>query len=327
MREKVTRRAVLGAAVAGAAGFLKPLNILSAKAAQPATRVGFAVPDGACDCHVHVFGDPQRYPFAPGRVYTPETASIAELRACLDALHMDRVVIVQASVYGTDNRCTVDAVRELGRRARGVAVIDANTPDAALDDMAAAGIRGVRLNLSTAGVSDPSVALQAFTTAAERASKRKWHIQLNTSLKLIDAIRSQLQASPVPVVFDHFGGAAASAGVQQPGFEALVALVKSGTAYVKISGAADSVSKRAPDYPDVSPLARALVGANPQRILWGSNWPHPDSARVAGRKNTDIAPLMQTDDGRVLNLLAEWVPDAAVRRGILVENPARLYGF
>ena len=327
MMEKVTRRAVLGAAVAGAAGFLKPLNVLSAKAAQPATRVGFAVPDGACDCHVHVFGDPQRYPFASGRVYTPETASIAELRACLDALHMDRVVIVQPSVYGTDNRCTVDAVRELGRRARGVAVVDANTPDAALDDLAAAGIRGVRLNLMTAGVSDPSVALQAFTTAAERASKRKWHIQLNTSLKLIDAIRSQLQASPVHVVFDHFGGAAASAGVQQPGFGALVALVKSGTAYVKISGAADSVSTRAPDYPDVSPLARALVGANPQRILWGSNWTHPDSARVPGRKNTDIAPLMQTDDGRVLNLLAEWVPDAAVRRGILVENPARLYGF
>jgi predicted TIM-barrel fold metal-dependent hydrolase len=327
MMEKVTRRAVLGAAVAGAAGFFRPLNILSAKAAQPATRVGFAVPDGACDCHVHVFGDPQRYPFTAGRVYTPETASIAELRTCLDALHMDRVVIVQPSVYGTDNRCTVDTMRELGRRARGVAVVDANTPDAALDDMAAAGIRGVRLNLSTAGVSDPSVALQAFTTAAERASKRKWHIQLNTSLKLIDAIRSQLQASPVPVVFDHFGGAAASAGVQQPGFEALVALVKSGTAYVKISGAADSVSRRAPDYPDVSPLARALVGANPQRILWGSNWPHPDSARVPGRKNTDIAPLMQTDDGRVLNLLAEWVPDAAVRRGILVENPARLYGF
>jgi predicted TIM-barrel fold metal-dependent hydrolase len=327
MMEKVTRRAVLGAAVAGAAGFLKSLNVLSAKAAQPATRVAFAVPDGACDCHVHVFGDPQRYPFASGRVYTPETASIPELRACLDALHMDRVVIVQPSVYGTDNRCTVDTVRELGRRARGVAVVDANTPDAALDDMAAAGVRGVRLNLMTAGVNDPSVALQAFTTAAERASKRKWHIQLNTSLKLIDAIRPQLQASPVPLVFDHFGGAAASAGVQQPGFDALVALVKSGTAYVKISGAADSVSRRAPDYPDVSPLARALVGANPQRILWGSNWPHPDSARVPGRKNTDIAPLMQTDDGRVLNLLPEWVPDAAVRRGILVENPARLYGF
>jgi predicted TIM-barrel fold metal-dependent hydrolase len=325
--EKISRRAALGALVAGAAGLCRPSNILSAKAAQPATRVAFAVPDGACDCHVHVFSDPQRYPFAPGRVYTPETASIAELRACLDALHMDRVVIVQPSVYGTDNRCTVDTVRELGRRARGVAVIDANTPDAALDDLAAAGIRGIRLNLTQAGVSDPSLALQTFTTAAERASRRKWHVQLNTALKLIAAIRPQLQASPVPVVFDHFGGATASAGVQQPGFDALIALVKSGSAYVKISGAADITSRRAPDYADVSPLARALVGANPERILWGSNWPHPDSARVPGRKNTDIAPLMQTDDGRVLNLLPEWVPEPAIRHAILVENPARLYGF
>jgi len=327
MMERISRRAVLGAAIAGAAGFFKSSNVLSATAAQPATKVGFAVPRGACDCHVHVFGDPQRYPFASARVYTPETASIAELRTCLDALHMDRVVIVQPSVYGTDNRCMVDAVRELRPRARGVAVIDANTPDAALDDMATAGVRGVRLNLSQAGVSDPSVAVQAFTTAAERARTRKWHVQLNTSLKLIDAIRPQLQASPVPVVFDHFGGATASAGVQQPGFDALVALVKSGSAYVKISGAADSVSRRPPDYSDVTPFARALVGANPQRILWGSNWPHPDSAPTPGRKNTDIAPLMQTDDGRVLNLLAVWVPDAAVRRVILVDNPARLYGF
>jgi predicted TIM-barrel fold metal-dependent hydrolase len=249
------------------------------------------------------------------------------LRTLLDALHMDRVVVVQPSVYGTDNRCTVDAVRELGRRARGVAVVDSNTPDVALDEMARAGIRGLRLNLSQAGVGDPAVALERFRTAAERAKALNWHIQLNTSLKVIDAIRPQLLASPVPLVIDHFGGAAASAGVQQPGFDALVALVKSGQAYVKVSGAADSVSTRSPDYPDVLPLARALVAANPQRILWGSNWPHPDSRSVPGRKNTDIAPLMHTDDGQVLNLLAVWVPDAAVRRMILVDNPAALYGF
>jgi predicted TIM-barrel fold metal-dependent hydrolase len=323
----ISRRALLGTTIAGATGFFKPWQTAFAKAAQPRTKVAFAVPEGACDCHVHVFGDPQKYQFFAGRVYTPEPASVAELRACLDALHMGRVVVVQPSVYGTDNRCTVDAVRELGRRARGVAVIDANTPDAALDDMAAAGIRGVRLNLSTAGVNDPSVGLRAFTAAAERASRRKWHIQLNTSLRMIDAIRVQLQASPVPIVIDHFGGATASAGVQQPGFDALVALVKSGVAYVKISGAADSVSKQPPDYADVAPLARALVAANAQRILWGTNWPHPDSTPIAGRKNTDIAPLMQTDDGRVLNLLSEWVPNAATRHAILVDNPARLYGF
>jgi predicted TIM-barrel fold metal-dependent hydrolase len=115
--------------------------------------------------------------------------------------------------------------------------------------------------------------------------------------------------------------------VQQPGFDALVNLVKSGKAYVKLSAAADQVSKQAPDYADVVPLAKALVAANAQRVLWGTDWPHPDSRILPERKNTDIAPLLQTDDGRVLNLLPVWVPDPSVRRTILVDNPARLYGF
>jgi predicted TIM-barrel fold metal-dependent hydrolase len=285
------------------------------------------MPAGACDCHVHVFGDPQRYPFFSGRVYTPETASVAELRALHDALHIDRVVVVQPSVYGTDNSCTLDAIRQLGNRARGVVVIDANTPDATLDQMARNGIRGIRLNLATAGITDPTVALPRFQAAAERAKARGWHIQLNTSLRVIDALSAQLLASPVPLVFDHFGGAQASAGVNQPGFGALVNLVKAGKAYIKISAAADSVSTKAPDYPDVVPLARALVSANPQRILWGTNWPHPDSATRPDRKATDLAPNMQTDDGRVLNLLPVWVADPVTRKAILVDNPARLYGF
>jgi len=313
--------------MAGAAAVFARPQAIWAKAAQPATKVSFAVPDGACDCHVHIFGDPTRYPFFAGRVYTPETASVAEVRSFLAALHMSRVVVVQPSVYGTDNRCTVDAVRELGTRARGIAVIDANTPDAALDEMARAGIRGVRLNLTQAGISDPSVALHGFHLAAERARARNWHIQLNTSLKVIEAMSPDLVASPVPLVIDHFGGALAAAGLQQPGFAALVNLVKTGKAYVKISAAADLVSTQAPDYPDVVPLAKALVAANPQRVLWGSDWPHPDSRILPNRKNTDIAPLLQTDDGRVLNLLPTWVADAATRRMILVENPARLYGF
>ena len=321
------REVLLGGAMAGAAGLLRGIVTLSAKASQPSTKINFDVPAGACDCHVHMFGDPQRYPFFPGRVYTPETTSIAELRALHTALHIERVIVVQPSVYGTDNACTLDAVRQLGSRARGVAVIDANTPDAALDDMAHAGIRGIRLNLATAGITDPSAALQRFQAAAARAKARNWHIQLNTSLKVIEAMSPQLLASPVTLVFDHFGGAVGAAGVQQPGFGALVNLVKAGKAYVKISAAADQVSVRPPDYPDALPLATALVSANPQRILWGTNWPHPDSNIVPGRKNTDLAPLVQTDDGRVLNLLPVWVPDAATRKLILVDNPARLYGF
>jgi predicted TIM-barrel fold metal-dependent hydrolase len=313
--------------MATVAGVLRGTNPLLAKAAQPATKVTFDVPAGSCDCHVHIFGDPQRYPFFVGRVYTPEPASVAEVRTLHGALHIDRVVVVQPSVYGTDNACTLDAIRQIGSRARGVAVIDANTPDAALGDMARAGIRGIRLNLATAGITDPSAALARFQAAAARAKVHNWHIQLNTSLKMIEALSPQLLASPVPLVFDHFGGAVGSRGIEQSGFGALVNLVKAGTAYVKISAAADQVSTRAPDYPDVLPLARALVSANAQRVLWGTNWPHPDSAVKPGRKNTDIAPLVQIDDGRVLNLLPVWVPDALTRRGILVDNPARLYGF
>lgn len=244
----------------------------------------------------------------------------------LSALRLERVVIVQPSVYGTDNTCTLDGMRELGNRARGVAVIDEKTTDAQLDAMGKAGIRGIRLNLATAGINDPSVARQRFDNAVARVRNRGWHIQFNTQLPVIEALSPQFLASPVPLVIDHFGGASAARGLDQPGFGALVNLVKSGKAYVKISGSADSVSTQ-PDLADVTPLARALVAANPQRVLWGTNWPHPGSSPVAGRKPTDPAPHVQTDDGKVLNLLPVWVPDAATRRLILSDNPARLYGF
>jgi len=244
----------------------------------------------------------------------------------LSALRLDRVVIVQPSVYGTDNSCTIDGMRELGDRARGVAVIDDKITDAQLDAMGKAGIRGIRLNLATAGISDPNAARQRFDNAVARIQKRGWHIQFNTQLPVIEALTPQFLASPVTLVIDHFGGATAARGVEQPGFAALVNLVKSGKAYVKISGSADSVSTQ-PDLADVTPLARALVSANPQRILWGTNWPHPGSVPVPGRKPTDLAPHVNTDDGKVLNLLPVWVPDAATRRLILTENPARLYGW
>ena len=323
----LTRRDVLkGGVIAGVTGLIGSSRIALAAAPQPRTKVNFDVPPGACDCHVHVFGDPNKYPFFPGRTYTPDTASADELRQMLSTLRLERVVIVQPSVYGTDNSCTLDGMRELGSRARGVAVIDDKTTDAELDAMGKAGIRGIRLNLATAGINDPSVARQRFANAVARAQKRGWHIQFNTQLPLIEALSPEFLASPVMLVIDHFGGATAARGLEQPGFGALVNLVKAGKAYVKISGSADSVSTH-PDLADVAPLARALVQANPQRILWGTNWPHPGSTPVPGRKPTDLAPNVQTDDGKVLNLLPVWVPDAATRRLILSENPARLYGF
>ena len=321
-----SRRDVLIGALAGAAALARRGPTLRAAASQPATAVSFAVPAGACDCHTHLFGDPRRFPFDAARVYTPETASVEEMRALHRALHADRVVIVQPSVYGTNNACTLDGMKQLGARARGIAVIDQRTPDAALDEMDRAGIRGIRINLATAGVTDPAAGRRRFDAAAGRLNGRTWHVQINTQLSMIDALKHSIMSSPVPVVFDHFGGAEAKLGTKQPGFDALLELVRAGKAYVKISGAYRS-STQAPDYPDAAPLARALIAANGQRILWGTDWPHPDSAHVAGRKATDIAPLLQIDDGRLLNQLAVWAPDAALRTTILVDNPARLYGF
>ena len=321
----LSRRHLLTRAGALAA-FALGVRHSEADAAQPATAVNFAVPIGACDCHTHVFGDPQRYAFSPRRTYTPEAASVEEMRRLHRALHMDRVVIVQPSVYGTDNSCTLDAINQLGPRARGVAVVDEQTPQSTLDDMHRRGIRGIRLNLETAGISAPDEARRRVRVAVEQLGRRRWHVQINTRLSIIDALRDDLAAAPVQFVIDHFGGAQAALGTTQPGFAALVDLVRSGRAYVKISGAYRS-STHPPDYTDVVALADALIRANPRRIVWGTDWPHPDSTPKAGRTNTDVTALLEVDDGRLLNQLPVWAPDAALRRQILVDNPAQLYGF
>ena len=153
---------------------------------------------------------------------------------------------------------------------------------------------------------------------------RGWHVQVYTNLPLLSTIKDVLASSPVPVVFDHFGGADAALGLEQPGWAELIEAVKSGKAYVKISGAY-RLSNKGPDYPDAVPFAKALIAANADRIVWGSDWPHPNSS--SGRPATELTPLYQIDDGRLFNQLPVWAPDAGVRKKILVDNPARLYGF
>jgi len=242
------------------------------------------------------------------------------------ALHIERVVIVTPSVYGTDNSSTLFGMTARGPTARGVAVIDDKTPESDLDAMSKAGFRGIRLNLATGGVNDPTVGRPRFSAAVERVTARGWHVQLFTSLAMISAIKDLVATSPVPVVFDHFGGAQAALGVGQPGFADLLELVKSGKAYVKISGAYRA-SKLGPDYADATPLAQALIAANADRIVWGTDWPHPDPVTPPGKQISDVTPLFQIDDGRLLNQLPAWAPDAAIRKKILVDNPAQLYGF
>jgi predicted TIM-barrel fold metal-dependent hydrolase len=242
------------------------------------------------------------------------------------ALGIQRVVVVTPSVYGSDNSATLYGMKARGADARGIAVIDDKTPESELDEMGRAGVCGIRLNLAAAGVNDADFARQKLQAAAERVKRLKWHIQVYTNMPLIADVKDFVAGLRVPVVFDHFGGAQAQRGLEQPGFGALVELIRTGKAYVKISGAYRA-SQSGPDYRDVAPLAKVLIAANADRVVWGTDWPHPDAATGPGKRPTDISPPLPIDDGRLLNELPLWAPDPAVRRKILVENPARLYGF
>jgi predicted TIM-barrel fold metal-dependent hydrolase len=283
------------------------------KASQPSTPVNFDVPPGACDCHTHIHGDPDKFPLFAGRVYTPETALPEEMAALHKGLHIQRVVIVTPSVYGTDNSATLYGMQARGADARGVAVIDEKTPGAEIDALDRAGIRGIRLNLITGGTNDPEVARKRFQTGVDRIKdRRNWHVQLYTNPKMVAALRQEFLAAPIPLVFDHFAGAEAALGIDQPGFADVLELVKSGKAYVKISGAYRA-SNAAPDYADVIPFAKALIAANAERILWGTDWPHPNMKSEA------------PDDGVLTDMIPKIAPTAAQQHALLVDNPMRLY--
>ena len=286
------------------------------------TPPSFEVPSGACDCHTHIFGPAERFPFSAKRLYTPGPASIADLEAMHRALHIERVVVVHPSPYGADNSCTVDAVRKLGNRARGVAVIDDTISDAMLADMHAAGVRGVRVNLESYGESDPAVARRHLQHAAERVAPLGWHVQTYTNLAILAALHDTILKLPTTLVVDHFGRPQAALGITQSGFEQFLALLRSGKIYVKIS-APYRISQQ-PHYSDAAPIARAIIAANPDRIVWGSDWPHPGAAK---RDPAVIEPFRPEDNGQALNRLAEWTKDRTEVQKILVDNPARLYKF
>ena len=320
------RKVLVTGLMAGASGMFRRDAAVHAVASQPRTRVSFAVPPGATDCAVHVYDDPKRHPFWEGRTYTPEPATVPELKQVMRAIGFDRVVVVQASTYGTDNSCVVDSIRELGSGARGVAVIDDKTTEASLDEMHRGGVRGIRLSLGNQGVTDPAGTKQRVKAAGDRMTNRKgWSVLISGTPATWDALRLELAALGVPIVIDHFGEPRVADGLGQPGFTAVLDLVKSGKAYVKLSNA-DTLTRQ-PDLSDVTPYAKALIAANPQRVVWGTAWPHPSAGAVPGRKSTDLALHRQTDDGQVMNMLPLWAPDAATRKLILVDNAARLYGF
>ena len=320
----LSRRDVLiGGSITGALALIVRVAPAFATASQPSTPVDFDVPKGACDCHTHIL-DPQRFPYSPSRGYTPEPASVAEMRSLHKALRTDRVVVVQPSTYGTDNACLLDALKQLGPGARGIAVINEKVTEADLDEMHGAGVRGLRVTLVMPGIS-PADARKYVNDALERIKNRHgWHIQVYAPPTVIEAIHEDVIAAPVPFSFDHFGGAQASLGVSQPGFDALLSLLHNGKAYVKLSAPYRS-SNQGPDYADLDPIAKAFIAANPRQAIWGTDWPHPQ--QEPGRKPDEVSALFKIDDGRDLNRLAIWESDSAKRKLILMENPARLYGF
>jgi predicted TIM-barrel fold metal-dependent hydrolase len=267
-------------------------------------------PAGAVDCHMHVFGPAARYPWSPARGYTPADALLEDYAAVQRRLGLERTVIVQPSVYGTDNRCTRDALVRLGARGRGVAVLPAEVSPAELARLDAEGFRGVRLNL----VSPGGVLFAAVELLAEKIAAHGWHLQIFAGADLLPAHARTLAALPVELVFDHFGPLDPSQGVDQPAMDVLLDLLGRGRAWIKISGVY-RVDDGASPWPAAAPFAALLMQEAPDRLIWGTDWPHPALAGPA----PDAADL--------LDALWDWCRDEALYRKILVDNPARLYGF
>ncbi len=286
------------------------------------------LPANGCDCHVHVFGPFDRFPLDPQRTYTPGPASVEQLCALQKRLGLRRVVIVQASPQGDDNACLVDALQRINAagviQARGVAVISEQTSDAQLRQMHQAGVRGVRVNLESAGEHNPEVAVALMRWAAQRVALYGWHVQTYTTLPVIASMADVLMQLPVPVVIDHFGRASAAKGIAQAGFDKLLGLLASGRVWIKLS-AAHRISEQ-PDCQDAKPIVRALINANPKRMLWATDWPHTGAWPGQPRSPDLIEKFHPIDDLRALQRISEWV-SAAEWQAMLENNPSDLYDF
>jgi predicted TIM-barrel fold metal-dependent hydrolase len=257
-----------------------------------------------------VFGPAARYPWSPARGYTPPDALLEDYAVVQQTLGLERVVVVQPSVYGPDNRCTHDAVVRLGPKGRGVAVLTSDVAETELAQLHQAGFRGTRLNLISPG----GVPFDGIDTLAAKIAAHGWHLQLLMTTAMLEAHGARLAALPVDLVFDHFGPLEGSLGADQPAMRSLLELLKGGRAWLKISGAYRVDPGGAP-WPAARPFAERLLREVPERLVWGTDWPHP---ALSG-------PM--PNDGDLLDALWHWCQDAALYRQVLVDNPARLYGF
>jgi predicted TIM-barrel fold metal-dependent hydrolase len=284
-----------------------PYCLAPSSVVAPAT---FNMPTGACDTHAHVIAASAAYPMAPSRSYTPPPAPGAKYLAMLGAVGFARGVLIQISVYGTDNRYMLEVLAQNPDRLRGIAVATSDVTDHELEAMHATGVRGLRINVLFPGA---GLSFDAMEVLARRIAPLGWHMQFLVDGRDLPDLLPRMRKLPCPGVIDHMGHMPAGLGFQHPGFQAVRELMVNHGWWAKLSGAY-RISDDFDQFEDVVPIAQGLIEAAPDRVVYGSDWPH-------------VAIPRMPDTGRLRNLLMAWAPDPAVRTRILVDNPARLYGF
>jgi predicted TIM-barrel fold metal-dependent hydrolase len=284
------------------------------------------LPARAADCHMHVFGPFGRFPLAAERAYSVAEAPLAAHEKMKRAVGLERTVLVQASGHGTDNRALLAALAQLGPRGRAVAVVEAETPKRELKQMHAAGVRGLRLNFQTLRERYSGDAGQWLAKFEGLVAPLGWHLQLFCGADILAGMESILLKSRTDIVIDHMGLPDAAASIDQPGFQTVLRLLRSGNVWVKLAGA-DRITRSTGNPRDAIPFIQALAAAAPGRLVWGSDWPNIGFHSRQPVHDDAVLPYRDLDAGELLDILIEAVPDAETRRAILSDNPQRLYSF
>jgi 2-pyrone-4,6-dicarboxylate lactonase len=288
---------------------LYPVMTSAAVAFDARRKPHYKLPPGACDAHCHVFGPAAKFPYAPNRRYTPEDAPKEALAALHAHLGVERSVIVQASCHGKDNRAMLDAIASNPERYRGVAIVDDGFADKDYDALHEGGVRGVRFNFVKHLGGTPD--MDMFSRVIDRVKGRGWHVVLHLDAPSIVPLSEMMRALPLPFIVDHMGRVPAKDGVDQPPLRALLELAKRDNCWIKVCGS-ERISM--PPYAEAVPIAHAIVEASPDRVLWGTDFPHPNATHDA-------------DEADLVDLVPQFAPSASLQQRLLVDNPARLYGF
>jgi predicted TIM-barrel fold metal-dependent hydrolase len=310
----IARRTLLkGASVAAMSAAVSGVSIRESAAQQVPYSSGtekpkLKAPANACDCHMHIYD--ARFPVVATAALKPPDALVPDYKLLQQRIGTTRNVVVTPSTYGTDNSVTLDAMAKIGPTARGVAVVNTSVTDDELKRLNGLGVRGIRFNLVQAG----ATTVEMLEPLSKRVAPLGWHVQIHLKPELLMQIEDTLLRLPSPIVFDHLAHIPPGVGVEHASFKTMRKLIDKGHAWVKLSGAYQDTKVGAPTYADVTPIAQAYVKAAPERMVWGSDWPHPTEKD-------------KPDDAVLFDLLALWVPDEATRNRILVQNPETLYGF